>query len=262
MSTLVCFHAHPDDECMITGGVIIQTSSAGHRVVLIIATGGEEGEYPDGFVSNSDELKIVRQAELEASAKVLGVSRVYFLGYRDSGMIGTPANDHPESFWRADLELASAKLAAILVEEGADTVTIYDENGGYGHPDHIMVHRVGVRAAEIAGITDVLQATMNRDYFLEIMGSLNEDQAAMVPSEIESDLGEQGFGMPASEINTEIDVSDVVMTKRSALAKHESQIPNAGFAFDMDDQMFRAAFGKEWFIAPGVRGKINRRSIF
>src|SRR5690348_17455397 len=164
MATMVSFHAHPDDECIACGGVIRKASEEGHRVVLVVATRGERGEVPDGLLADGEELWQRRVAETHASAEILGAQRVEFLGYIDSGMMGTPANAAPGSFWTAPVDEAAKKLAAILDEERADVLTCYDDNGGYGHPDHIQVHRVGMRAAELAGTARVFQNTMNRDH--------------------------------------------------------------------------------------------------
>ncbi len=262
MSTLVCFHAHPDDECLITGGTIKKASQDGHRVVLVVATGGEQGEYPEGFLNDRSELKAVRHKELLESAAVLGISKIYFLGYEDSGMMGTASNENELSFFRANVDAAAKKLAAILSDEMADTLTIYDEIGGYGHPDHIMVYRVGKLAAEIAGIADVLQATMNRDKVTEIMNREKNQDPSSMSLEDQQTLDAENFGMPATLINMAVDVSDVVMVKRSALAKHESQVQSSAFVFNLSDQLFVEVFGTEWFIAKGERGKITRHSIF
>jgi LmbE family N-acetylglucosaminyl deacetylase len=166
MATLVSFHAHPDDECIACGGIIRKAAEEGHRVVLVVATRGEQGEVPEGFLNPGEELWQRRVAETHASAEILGAQRVEFLGYTDSGMMGTPANDAPGSFWTAPVDEAAKKLAALLEEERAEVVTCYDEHGGYGHPDHIQVHRVGLRAAELAGTERVFQATINRDHIL------------------------------------------------------------------------------------------------
>ena len=151
MATLVSFHAHPDDECIACGGVIRKAADAGHRVVLVVATRGEQGEIPEGLLADGEELWQRRVAETQASAGILGVQRVEFLGYHDSGMMGTPANDRPGSFWTTPVEEAAGRLAGLLRAEQADVLTCYDAHGGYGHPDHIQVHRVGIRAAELAG---------------------------------------------------------------------------------------------------------------
>src|SRR5829696_8137411 len=126
MSTLVCFHAHPDDESIATAGVMATAAADGHRVVLVVATLGEEGEVAEGFLSPGESLAERREAETRASAQILGASRVEFLGYRDSGMIGTPTNDQPDAFCQADIDEAAGRLAAVLREEGADVLTSYD----------------------------------------------------------------------------------------------------------------------------------------
>src|SRR5262249_6986135 len=159
MSTLVTFHAHPDDEAIATGGVMARAAADGHRVVLVVATAGELGEVAEGVLSDGENLASRRKAEQERAAEILGVARVAYLGYHDSGMAGEPTNDAPGAFAAAPVDEAAARLAAILSEEDAEVLTVYDDNGGYGHPDHIQVHRVGVRAAELAGTPRVYEST-------------------------------------------------------------------------------------------------------
>ena len=261
MATLVFFHAHPDDEAIATGGVMAKASAAGHRVILVTATRGEHGEVDDGFLEPGEQLWERRVKETAEAARILGVHRQEFLGYVDSGMMGTPTNDATESFWQADLDSAAKRLAAILTEEKADVLTVYDDHGGYGHPDHIQVHRVGVRAAEMAGTEDVFESTLNRDHILRLMeqareaGELPED--APSPEDIEHgegdiDPADPGFGMPESAITTFVDVKDMVDLKRKAMAAHASQISETSFFLAMPDDQFREAFGTEWFIHRGV----------
>src|SRR5204863_8586222 len=108
-------------------------------------TQGAHGEVEEGFLDKGEAQAARGLQATQRSAEILGASRVEYLGYVDSGMMGTPENDAPNSFWQADIEEAAVKLAAILDEEHADVLTIYDDHGVYGHPDHIQVHRVGVR---------------------------------------------------------------------------------------------------------------------
>ncbi len=168
--TLVTFHAHPDDAELSCAGTMAQAKKNGHRVVLVIATRGELGETPPGSVAAGRTLADTRVEETTAGAAILGVDRVEFLGYLDSGMADEPTNTAPGSFAAADVEEAAERLARILDEEHADVLTVYDDHGQYGHPDHIQVHRVGVRAAEKAGTSRVYEATMNRDHILKLMG--------------------------------------------------------------------------------------------
>src|SRR3954454_10654692 len=246
MATLVCFHAHPDDECIATGGVMAKAAKDGHRVVLVVATKGEHGEVPEGFLEPGEELWQRRVKETNAAADILGVQRVEFLGYVDSGMMGTPENDKPGSFWTADVEEAAERLAAILRDENADVVTIYDDHGGYGHPDHIQVHRVGQRAAELAGTPRVYQSTINRDHLIRGM----RERASMMPegTEMPDFEGSADFGSPESVITGAVDVSEFLDHKRRAMQAHASQITEQSFFLQMPPEAFAFGFGTEWFI--------------
>jgi LmbE family N-acetylglucosaminyl deacetylase len=247
--TLFLFHAHPDDEAIATGGTMARAASEGHRVVLVCATRGELGEVPNGYLADGETLTDRREAELHAAAEILGCARVAFLGYRDSGMDGEPTNTDDGAFAAADIEEAAHRLAAILREEDAEVLTVYDENGNYGHPDHIQVHRVGIRAAELAATPRVYEATINRDYLLELMAARAEEMA-----EIEGapDPEAMNLGMPAEVITTTVDVRPWVAAKRAAMAAHASQIGDESFFMMMPDDAFVAAFGQEWFIRRGA----------
>jgi LmbE family N-acetylglucosaminyl deacetylase len=251
MATLVSFHAHPDDESIQTGGTIAKAAAAGHRVVLVFATRGEHGEVDDGFLGADELLAQRREVETHRSAEILGAQRVEFLGYHDSGMIGTPENDLPDAFWQADVEEAAERLATILREERADVLTAYDSDGGYGHPDHIQVHRVGVRAAELAGTPRFFEATMNRDHIRRVMEEAVD--AGNLPPEDVPDVTEMdSFGRPESAITTIVDVHDFLAQKRASMAAHASQIGEQSFFLAMPDEGFAASFGLEWYIRHGV----------
>jgi LmbE family N-acetylglucosaminyl deacetylase len=252
MATTVFFHAHPDDEAIATAGVMVQAAANGHRVVLICATDGSLGEAPDDAVSPGSTLADVRAAELGEAAAALGVHRVEFLGYRDSGMESEPSNHDPGCFWQADLEEAAARLAEILRAESAQLLTVYDSHGNYGHPDHIQVHRVGVRAAEMAAVPHVFEATMNRDRMraLADMAFEGDDHDPDLAAQRE-EMRETEMGTPAAEITHAVDVSAQIPLKQKALAAHRSQIPEDSFFMTMPDEAFAAAFGTEWFIERG-----------
>jgi LmbE family N-acetylglucosaminyl deacetylase len=246
MPTLVSFHAHPDDESIATGGLLARAAADGHRVVLVVATRGEHGEVTPGFLGDGEQLGVRRIAETHASAEVLGVHRVEFLGYVDSGMIGTPENDAPYSFWTADIDVAARRLALILEEEQADVLTIYDDHGNYGHPDHIQVHRVGARAAELAGTPHVFEATMNRDHIRRLRSLAPEGDS------LRSEVAEEpDFGSPEEILTHSIDVVDLIDLKRRSMVAHASQITEESFFLQMPPESFAAAFGTEWFIRHG-----------
>jgi LmbE family N-acetylglucosaminyl deacetylase len=247
MAVIVAFHAHPDDEALATGGVMAKYASEGHRVVLVTATRGEHGEVEDGFLREGEPLWERRVEETRRSAEALGVSRLEFLGYVDSGMMGTPENDLDGSFWRADVEDAAQRLAEILREEGADVLIHYDEHGNYGHPDHIKVNRVGHRAGELAGTPRVFQATINRDHIKRLMALLPEG----VPDGPDPEFLDT-LGVPESELTTTVDVRDFVGAKRASMVCHASQIGDTSFFLAMPPDQFELSFGHEWFIHEGV----------
>lgn len=264
MGTLVCLHAHPDDEAISTGGTMARAHAEGHRVVLVVATNGDHGEVPDDL-AEGETLVDRRRAETERSAIVLGVDRIVWLGYRDSGMTGWEGNGHGESFWQADVDEAAERVASVLREERADAFTIYDWHGNYGHPDHVQVHRVGSRAAELVGAElpslRVFEATMNRD---EARRGFEEMREAGVTPDPENDWSPDDpmddgnpMGTPEAELTTMVDVSEYIAQKREALAAHGSQVTDSSFFLAMSEDLFARAFGHEWYIehgvAPGVR---------
>jgi LmbE family N-acetylglucosaminyl deacetylase len=246
MATIVTFQAHPDDESITVGGTLRKAADAGHRVVLVVATNGEEGEIPEGLLAPGETLAQRRFAETRAAADILGVKRLEFLGYRDSGMMGWEANSAPGAFWTASVEEAAAKLAAILVEERADVITFDDDNGGYGHPDHIQVHRVGRRAAELAGTPRVYQHTSNREETVARWQRYAAETGADVP-----DLDGAEFGKPAALLTARVDVRDYVEYKRAAMRAHPSQIAEDSWFLSLSDEHFAESFGTEWFIREG-----------
>lgn len=253
MSTLVCFHAHPDDEALSTGGLMAKASAAGHRVILVTATRGEQGEPQPDVLQPGEELGERRVTELAESCQILGAEPPHLLGYQDSGMVDDPANENPDCFWQADVEEASERLAAILTEVDADVLTIYDDHGLYGHPDHIQVHRVGRRAAELASIDHVYEATVNRDRALESMAEMS---AAMEADGIEGPSVDEfdEFGVAEHDLAYSVDVSDHLDAKRAAMAVHRSQISDQSFFLHMPPDRFAKVFANEWYAVPGRTG--------
>jgi LmbE family N-acetylglucosaminyl deacetylase len=249
MATAVFFHAHPDDEAIATGGTMARMAADGHRVVLITATRGELGEVPDGFLDPGQTLAERRAEELAAACAVLGVARHEYLGYGDSGMAGEDSNNDPDCFWQADVEEAAARLAAILRSEKADVLTAYDENGNYGHPDHIQVHRVGLRAGQMAAVPRVFMATVNRDHLVALLETA--DGAALVAAGEERPAVEN-LGVAEERITTVVDVNGVLDQKRRAMQAHGSQISETSFFLSMPAEAFAAVWGQEWYIRVGA----------
>ena len=248
MATLVCFHAHPDDESIATSGTMAKAKSLGHRVVLVIATRGEHGEPVPGVLAEGEQLTLRRTAEVYESGKVIGVDRIEFLGYIDSGMVDTPTSADPWCFSRAEVDHAAARLAVILGEESADALTIYDDHGGYGHPDHIQVHVVGKRAAEIIGLEQVFQSTMNRTLIVESMQSRLDE----LPEGVEApDFDSEQFGSSIDQITHKVTVEDFLDVKRASMLAHASQIAPDHFLVAMPEDAFAIGMGTEWYIAEG-----------
>lgn len=165
-------------------------------------------------------------------------------------MAGDEVNDEPGNFWVADVDEAAKRLAEILREENADVLTVYDDNGAYGHPDHIQVHRVGMRAAELAGTQRVYQSTINRDGMkraMETFGAQAKEAGIELPDPSEN----EGFGKPESMITGAVDVRDFAASKRAAMRAHASQIAEQSFFLAMPDETFAVVFGTEWFIRDG-----------
>jgi LmbE family N-acetylglucosaminyl deacetylase len=248
-SSIVFVHAHPDDEAIFTGGTMRLLADLGHRVVLVVATSGELGlDHVD-----AGPLGVRRRAETEAAAALLGIDRVVTLDHRDSGMAGDPANDHPASFWSADVDVAAKAVAAVLDDEGAVAVVGYDEGGIYGHPDHVQVHRVTRRAAVLAGTPAVYDATVDREHLHFVETHLVEEAA------LTGDLGlvRSHIGMPTVEVTTTIDVRDRLVVKRAAMAAHASQIPESTSALRLPDPSFADVYGWEWYVRVGPPGVLD-----
>jgi N-acetyl-1-D-myo-inositol-2-amino-2-deoxy-alpha-D-glucopyranoside deacetylase len=246
MGTLLLVHAHPDDEAISTGGVMMKARADGHRVVLVTATRGEAGEiYNMDAEATRPHLGEVREKELETAARILGVNRGEFLDYRDSGMVGTPENEDPRSFHQAPLAEAAGKLAAILREERPDVVITYDEDGTYGHPDHIKAHFVTNAALDLLAGEGWSPEKL---YYTAIPRSLMERFMSEMPEEARrQDTGIRIIGTPDELVTTRADVHEFVDRKRKAFAAHVTQNdPNSWFS-TMADQIYEMVFGTEYY---------------
>jgi LmbE family N-acetylglucosaminyl deacetylase len=243
--SVVFLHAHPDDEAIFTGGTMARLAGAGRRTVLVIATGGEQGALPAGL---HPELPLgeLRRHETLRAAEILGVGRVEFLGYRDSGLL---AGTEGDTFSSAPSDEVAARIAGVLSEEEAVALVTYDEDGIYGHPDHVMVHACGLKAAEIAGVRTIYQATVDREYLHFVETHLVEHA-----KQARGDLGLAAahLGVSSVEVTTTVDVRAVLAVKRAAMAAHASQIAETSFFLAMPEEMFREGFGVEWFILRGA----------
>ncbi|MET2715639.1 PIG-L deacetylase family protein [Streptomyces harbinensis] len=232
MATLVAFNAHPDDECLLTGGTLARAAGEGHRVVLVVASDGCMDAVPEGGAP--------RLAELRAAAGVLGAHRVVHLGYADSGHGAELYPDPPDRqrFLRADPREAAERLAGVLREERADLLLGYDRNGGYGHRDHVRVHQVARLAFARAPVPRLLEATVPRETAARLARLLREDASRL-----------ESMFLPRAEITHAIDVRRYAARKQRALAAHRSQTGGKlpGTLVGLPPRLFAALLGREWF---------------
>lgn len=278
-------HAHPDDECMATGGLIARSVAEGRRVDLVTCTNGEEGEIHDPELDPEEakpRLKQIRLAELAASLEALGggAIRHHLLGYHDSGMMGTESNERPEAFWNIDLEEPIGRVVALIREARPAAVVTYDSNGNYGHPDHINAHRVAVGAWDAAAdpsrfpeagpayaVPKLYEIAFNRDAWLALMGEMTArgiplpwdfDEAPEAAASGEATEGAEGaegeqswtdsFGVPDAEITTRIDVMRFADAKRASMAAHRTQRQDMGWLLDLPPDLQEGALSPEHFI--------------
>jgi N-acetyl-1-D-myo-inositol-2-amino-2-deoxy-alpha-D-glucopyranoside deacetylase len=272
---LLLVHAHPDDETIGTGATMAKYAAEGALVTLITCTLGEEGEILVPELAHlaadrDDGLGEYRIAELGAAMQALGVTDHRFLGgpgrWRDSGMMGTPSNDNPDCFWRADFEAAVGELVTVIREVRPQVVVTYDDNGGYGHPDHIQAHRVTVGAFEAAG------DPMRFPYAGAPWAPAKLYEAAIPVSVLQrafeqlQELGEEApfgvtspedlpFGTPDDQVTTAVDARTYLETKMAAMRAYPTQIAVDGHFFALSNDVGQGAFGVEHFRL--VRGELS-----
>jgi LmbE family N-acetylglucosaminyl deacetylase len=251
--TLMAVHAHPDDEATGTGGVLARYAAEGIRTVLVTCTDGGCGDGPGGVKpgeAGHDPAAVaaLRRQELEASCEVLNITHLETLDYADSGMMGWATNDAPESFWRTPVEQSAARLAELMRRYEPDVVVTYDENGFYGHPDHIQANRVTTAALALTELTPkvywttVPRSTMQK--FMETMREFDTEWTEPDPAEAAA-LPE--IGLPDEEITTWVDASEFGGQKFDALAAHASQGENI-FFLKMGQERFTELMGVETFV--------------
>jgi LmbE family N-acetylglucosaminyl deacetylase len=243
VATVVSLHAHPDDEALLTGGWLAQRAAAGDRVVLVFATDGGAG-----LGAGCGPLSDVRRAEAHASATALGVARVVWLGHADSGMAEQPSSGAGR-FVDVPVEAAARAVAAVLDEERADVLTGYDARGGYGHPDHVQVHRVARRAQQLAASRPLLlEATLDRTWPARLFRLLRPVARVLPGLTIP---GADVFS-PRAAITLTADVRPQLAAKRAALAAHASQhrggVRTVAVLLALPRPVARRVLGTEWFV--------------
>ena len=272
---LLLVHAHPDDETINNGATMARYVAEGVGVTLVTCTLGEEGEVrvPELAllaVDEADQLGGYRIGELERACAALGVTDHRFLGgpgrYRDSGMMGTSANDGPRAFWRVDLELPVRDLVAIIREVRPQVVVTYDENGGYGHPDHIQAHRVAMAAVDRCcdpryapdtgpawQVSKVYWSAMPRSVIQAGIEALAASGRSLFDG-VDS-VDDIPFGVSDDQITAAVDGSAHVEAKFAAMRAHASQITVDFPFFALADNVGLQAMGTEYYtLARGERG--------
>ena len=272
---LLLVHAHPDDESIGTGATMAKYAADGAGVTLVTCTLGELGEIippelADLAWDKENRLGEYRIGELDAACKALGVTDHRFLGgpgrWRDSGMMGTASNDWEGSFWRAHVEVAAHELLDVIGEVRPTVMVTYDENGFYGHPDHIQAHRVAWRAFELAdGLVRKFYATaIPKSVLAEGIKIMAErtDGAAVPSAEGEpagfhavESVDDLPFGVPDEQVTTEIDATGYLEAKLAAMRAHATQISVDSPFFALSDRVGRRALGVEYYtLLSGPRG--------
>jgi LmbE family N-acetylglucosaminyl deacetylase len=290
---LLLVHAHPDDEVFATGGLIARSIAEGRRVDLVVCTGGEEGEIHDPSLDAEEakpRMSEIRAAELNCSVEALrgegpGELHVHRLGYRDSGMMDSEANKHPDCFWQADLEEATGRLVAVVREAQPAVMVTYDANGNYGHPDHINAHRIGVSAMQAAAdpsrfadagpafaVDKFYEVAFNRDRWSAVMAEMKErgiklpwdfdaeDEATAGAADgaegaevadgadAKPDEEPESFGVPEAEITAMVDVTPWSVAKRTAMDCHKTQRQDFGWLLDLPDDLATRILSPESFV--------------
>jgi N-acetyl-1-D-myo-inositol-2-amino-2-deoxy-alpha-D-glucopyranoside deacetylase len=270
---MLLVHAHPDDESIGTGATMAKYAAEGAGVTLVTCTLGELGEIipPElaHLAADADGgLGEYRIGELAAACAALGVTDHRFLGgpgrWRDSGMMGEPSNDAPDCFWRADVDEAAGELLGIIREVRPQVLVTYDDNGFYGHPDHIQAHRVAWRAFELAdGLVSKFYATaVPRSVLagaIEAMRTSSSEGSARGGgtnfAQVES-VDDLPFGVSDEVVTTEIDATAYLDQKLAAMRTHATQIAVDSPFFAFSDNVGQRAFGREYYtLLAGPRGR-------
>jgi len=255
--TLLAIFAHPDDEAFGTGGTLARYAAEGADIVLVCATRGEAGEIADKNLATPESLGQVRENELRCAAGALGISEVIFLGYRDSGMAGTPENEDPRAFVNAPAEEVVAQLVGIIRRARPDVIVTFEPNGGYGHPDHIAAHHHTIAAFHAAAdparypeqgeawqASKLFYNTIPRSFFLTMrdqLEAMGEDTSAFARFE------EAGAGWPDDQIHVTLDVAEEIEAKWTALNCHRTQFGPDNLFRRLPEKVTRQIMSREHF---------------
>lgn len=248
--TLMAVHAHPDDEVISTGGILARYAEEGVRTVVVTCTDGSQGFGPGGAQPGEpghdpDAVANTRRDELNRSCSLLGVNHLEILGYRDSGMAGWTGNSDPDAFCRVPVARAAEGLAKLIERYQPQVVVTYDENGGYGHPDHIQTHRVTMAALDQSENPAKVYFTARSRTSAERMAELRE--RLQLPARPGRPARAAPVGIPDDQITTVVDTRMALGKKRAALEAHASQLADTVWV-KVSGEEFAELFGQESFV--------------
>lgn len=249
---LLTVHAHPDDEASKGAGTVARYHAEGIRTVLVTCTGGEEGDILNPALDRPEvraDIAARRRRELDRAAEIIGYDEVVLLGYRDSGMLGSEANEHADCFAKASLDEAVGRLVSIVRRTRPQVVVAYDEDhSGYPHPDHVRAHEIAVAAFDAAGDPDAYPGAGEPWQPLKLYYTMWSRQRILETHEkflelgLESPFDERWFERPSHEerITTTVDLSGYEDVRRDALLAHETQVdPTSKFWFGLPPEVAR-----------------------
>jgi LmbE family N-acetylglucosaminyl deacetylase len=268
--TLLAIFAHPDDETFGPSGTLARYAAQSVAVHLICATRGEVGDSDLDDLGDCEDLACRREEELHCAAMTLGLAEVHLLGYRDSGMAGSPANQHPSALAQADPDALAEQVAGLMRRLRPQVVLTFDPFGGYGHPDHIAMHRATVAAFERLPeaerpqklyFTTFPRATLRWSVRLMLLFGADPDAVGK-----NRDINLRAVLEHELPITTRIDVSAVYDVRERAAACHASQLSGPGSIWErLPSWLVRRLRSTETFYRaepPLHRGERVERDLF
>ena len=250
---LLVFFAHPDDEVFSCGGVMALNKQRGVHNTLVCATKGEAGEISSSDLATPENLGSVREQELITAARHMGVDDLHFLGYRDSGMAGTPENEHPAAYAKADASAVVPRLVRFIRTVRPQVIITFDPTGGYGHPDHIAIHDHTLAALPAAAdpnyypdlgepwqVQRLFYPAFRRETFLALRDQL-------ISQGLEAPEWGTDEGFTERPVHAEVDIRQVVNSKWTAFKCHRTQFGPTNPFMQVPEEFVFSLFASEAF---------------
>ena len=256
---VVCFFAHPDDEAFGSGGTLAELVLKGHHVTTVCATNGDVGEISDPSLATRENLWKVRQNELRSAMEITGVPDVRFLGYRDSGMDGTEDNNNPASLYQSEPADVENRITSIISELKPNLILTHDPTGGYGHPDHLTVHR---RVTSVVNSMNsdrpyLYYVCFPKSNFRKLWQQMTD--AGITPPFAKEQL--ENIGSPDDYVTTVRDVSNYVDVKKASLNCHQTQLDPTGPFSKMAPESLSEWMSTEYFYLTTPSSKASQHDI-